>query len=88
MNYDELVKTEKDLKLAIDTIYPSDGSNFPNEESFLKAMNNCTNIFFLIILTLIMKQINQQKFVLKLNKLFTILDKSYYRAFYFVYTEL
>ena len=46
MNKDELAKTEKDLKLTIDAIYPSDGSSFPDEESFIKAMNNCTNILF------------------------------------------
>lgn len=46
MNKDELTKVEEDLKLVIDVIYPSDGSNFPDEESFIKAINNCNNILF------------------------------------------
>lgn len=46
MNKEEVVKAEKDLSSVIDAIYPSDGSNFPNEESFIKAMDNCTNILF------------------------------------------
>lgn len=42
MNKEEVVKAEKDLSSVIDAIC----SNFPNEESFIKAMDNCTNILF------------------------------------------
>jgi hypothetical protein len=46
MNKEEVVKAEKDLSSVIDAIFPSDFCNFPDDESRIKAINNCSNILF------------------------------------------